>query len=100
MDPLSLPLEKLPGATPARRELLARLGLATVGDLLYHFPRSYEDLTDLRAIADLTADVPQTVQGEVVEIASRELTGGKSVVTRATAFTKGGSPGSGQAGVR
>ena len=55
MNPESVPtpLEQLPGVTPGRLDLLARLGLATVGDLLFHFPRGYEDLTDLRPIADL-----------------------------------------------
>src|SRR5262245_34261882 len=75
-DPLRRPLEDLPGATPTRRDVLARLGIETVGDLLYHFPRAYEDLTDVRAIRDLAAGELQTVQGEVVEITSRDLPGG------------------------
>ena len=52
-NPLAAHLRTLPGATPAKVELLARLGLRTVGDLLFHFPRSYEDLTDVRPIAAL-----------------------------------------------
>ncbi|MFO0930010.1 MAG: DEAD/DEAH box helicase [Gemmataceae bacterium] len=76
-----VPLEQLPGVTPMRRDLLARLGLTSIGDLLFHFPRSYEDLTDLRPIAALTADAVQTVQGEVVEIDSRALPGGRAVVS-------------------
>ena len=62
-DPLAADLQTLPGATPSRLELLARLGLHTVGDLLFHFPRSYEDLTDLRPIAALAADVPLDCAG-------------------------------------
>src|SRR5262249_15365473 len=50
-------------------------GLATVGDLLFHFPRAYEDLSDLRPIARLSAGTLQTVQGEVVEMDSRQLNG-------------------------
>src|SRR5262249_29585392 len=60
---------------------LGRLGLRTVGDLLLHFPRSYEDLTDMRGIAALTADKIQTVQGEVVEIEGRSLNDGRRVVS-------------------
>jgi ATP-dependent DNA helicase RecG len=78
---LNLPLSTLPGATPTRRDLLARLEITTIGDLLYHFPRSYEDLTDVRAIAALRADELQTVQGEVVEISSRDLPGGRFLVS-------------------
>src|SRR5438105_7810090 len=80
-DPLTAGLDTLPGASPARLELLARLGLHTVGDLLFHFPRAYEDLTDVRPIAKLTADELQTVQGEVVEIEGRELLKGGCVVS-------------------
>jgi ATP-dependent DNA helicase RecG len=80
-DPLAASLETLPGVTPSRLELLGRLGLRTVGDLLFHFPRSYEDLTDLRDIAALTADRIQTVQGEVVEIEGRSLNDGRRVVS-------------------
>ncbi len=67
--------------TPHRRELLARLGLQTVGDLLFHFPRAYEDLTDLRGIAALSAGTIQTVRGEVVELDSRSLANGGFVVS-------------------
>jgi ATP-dependent DNA helicase RecG len=80
-DPLARGLNTLPGATPARLELLARLGLHTIGDLLLHFPRSYEDLTDLRPISAVVADVPMTVQGEVVEIEGRDLPDGRCLVT-------------------
>jgi ATP-dependent DNA helicase RecG len=79
-EPLETPLEKLRGATPTRRELLGRLGIHTVGDLLFHFPRSYEDLTDLRPIASLTAGALQTVQGEVVDIQRRGTGSGGLVV--------------------
>jgi ATP-dependent DNA helicase RecG len=81
-DPLPVGLEQLPGLTPARRDLLARLGLHTVGDLLLHFPRAYEDLTDVRPITALTADGElQTVRGEVVELEGRSLPDGRCVVS-------------------
>jgi ATP-dependent DNA helicase RecG len=81
-NPFEVDLEDLPGATPARRERLGRLGLRTVGDLLYHFPRAYEDLTDVRAIADLAPGKVQTVRGEVVDIPDgRSLADGRCVVS-------------------
>jgi ATP-dependent DNA helicase RecG len=78
---LHISLDTLPGISAARLELLERLGLRTVGDLLFHFPRSYEDLNDVRAIAALSADGIQTVQGEVVEIEGRSLSDGRTVVS-------------------
>ncbi|MDI6709174.1 MAG: ATP-dependent DNA helicase RecG [Bacillota bacterium] len=42
-DPFAHPVQYLKGVGPRRAELLARLGIASVGDLLYHLPRRYED---------------------------------------------------------
>jgi ATP-dependent DNA helicase RecG len=78
---LQIPLDSLPGISAARLELLERLGLRTVGDLLFHFPRAYEDLNDVRSIAMLSADGIQTVRGEVVEIDGRELNDGRTVLS-------------------
>jgi ATP-dependent DNA helicase RecG len=80
-NPLHIRLDTLPGISATRLELLERLGLRTVGDLLFHFPRTYEDLNDVRPIAALSADGIQTVQGEVVEIEGRSLSDGRTVVS-------------------
>ena len=73
--PVSIPLDALPGLTPGRRDLLARLGITTITALLHHFPRTYEDLRDVRGITALSADELQTVQGEVVDIRQRSSHG-------------------------
>jgi ATP-dependent DNA helicase RecG len=78
---LPVSLDELPGLPPARRELLARLDILTVGDLLFHFPRAYEDLSDVRPIARLAAGEMQTVRGEVVELEGRSLADGRCVVS-------------------
>jgi len=74
-------LETLPGVSAARVDLLARLGLRTIGDLFFHLPRAYEDLNDVRPIVSLSAGSIQTVQGEVVEIDGRSLSDGRTVVS-------------------
>jgi ATP-dependent DNA helicase RecG len=83
MLPDSLLTQKLEtlGIAPGRLELLHRLGLRTVADLLLHFPRTYEDLTNVRRIVELSADELQTVQGEVVEIEGREMLKGGCIVS-------------------
>ncbi len=80
-NPLHIDLDSLPDISTARLELLERLGLRNIGDLLFHFPRAYEDLNDVRSIAALSADGIQTVQGEVVEIEGRSLSDGRTVVS-------------------
>src|SRR5262249_17223291 len=47
----------------------------------FHFPRAYEDLTEVRRIAELTEGDLLTVQGDVVEIEGRELTKGGCLVS-------------------
>jgi ATP-dependent DNA helicase RecG len=74
-------VQLIKGVGPARLEQLRRLGIVTVGDLLFHFPRSYEDLSDVRSIAKLSEGTLQTVQGEVVEIEGKSLPDGRTVVS-------------------
>jgi ATP-dependent DNA helicase RecG len=80
-DPLRQDVACLRRVTPPRLDQLRRLDIQTVGDLLFHFPRAYEDLTDIRTIARLAEGVTQTVQGEVVEIEGRRLADGRAVVS-------------------
>jgi ATP-dependent DNA helicase RecG len=77
---LGTPVEFVRGVGPQRAELLARLSVRTAGDLIFLFPRDYEDLTDRRAIGDLDEDHVQTVRGEVVEVDARSSGFGKSMV--------------------
>ena len=72
-------MQFLKGVGPARAELLRCLGVLTVHDLLFHFPRAYEDLTEVRPICKLTANATVTVQGEVVELDSRQLPDGRLI---------------------
>lgn len=80
-NPLGQSAQYLPGVGAARFELLQRLGIETIGDLLFHFPRRYEDLTDVRPMGKLTEGTLQTVHGEVVEIEGKELNDGRCVVS-------------------
>jgi ATP-dependent DNA helicase RecG len=80
-NPLDKSVQYLKGVGPARAELLRRLDIETIRDLLFHFPRAYEDLTDIRPIARLSAGTFQTARGEVVEIEGRRLADGRCVVS-------------------
>jgi len=66
-------IQYVKGVGPARAELLAKLEVRTVGELLFHFPRSYDDLTAVRPMEQIEAGLMQTVQGEVCEIDGKEL---------------------------
>ena len=51
--PLKKPVQYVKGVGPRRAEQLARLGINTVEDLLYHIPFRYQDRRELRTIRDL-----------------------------------------------
>ena len=74
-------VQYLKGVGPSRADLLAKLDIRTVGDLLFHFPRSYDDLTNVQPMDKIEAGVLQTVQGEVVEIDGKELPDGRRVTS-------------------
>ncbi|MGE4282628.1 MAG: ATP-dependent DNA helicase RecG, partial [Clostridia bacterium] len=52
-DLLTKDIRNIKGVGEARAKLLNRLGIYTVEDMLYHFPREYEDRTKVKKIADL-----------------------------------------------
>jgi ATP-dependent DNA helicase RecG len=68
------------GVGPARAELLERLGIQTVADLLFYFPRDYQDLSDLRPIAQLEEDRFLSIRGVVEETELRGGSPGRSVL--------------------
>ena len=81
-NPLASSAQFVKGVGPQRYEMLLKLGLVSVGDLLFYLPRAYEALTNRLRIADLKAnDEPQTVIGEVVEIEGRTTHSGKELVS-------------------
>ena len=63
---LSTPLGEFRGVGPERVELLARLGLRTVHELLLHRPRRYEDRRQFKTIAELVKGEAATTHGKIV----------------------------------
>ncbi|MGD0652785.1 MAG: ATP-dependent DNA helicase RecG [Thermoguttaceae bacterium] len=77
---LTTPVQYLKGVGPERAELLNRLELHTVADVLFYFPRDYQDFTDERAIANLEEGKLQTIRGVVDDIELRTSQSGKVVL--------------------
>ena len=63
---LGSPVQYLKGVGPRRAEALARLGIRTVGDLLYHTPHRYLDATTVSPLARARVGSEATCVGEVV----------------------------------
>jgi len=77
---LATPVQFVKGVGPRRAELLARLGLHYARDILFFFPRDYEDLTDRREIAQLEEDKMQSVVGVVEDVELRNTGPGRCVL--------------------
>jgi ATP-dependent DNA helicase RecG len=63
--PLDQSVQFLKGVGPRRADALARLGVHTARDLLFHVPRRYEDASTVARISTVRAGMDVTVIGEV-----------------------------------
>ena len=66
MAKLSDPVTMLKGVGPAKAKQLENLNIFTLRDLICHFPRGYEDRTQLRPIEKLEVDVPACFKAMVM----------------------------------
>jgi len=63
---LTDPVTLLKGVGPAKAKQLSALNIYTLGDLICHFPRGYEDRTRLTTIDKLEVDVPACFKAMVM----------------------------------
>ncbi|HOF41973.1 MAG TPA: DNA helicase RecG, partial [Candidatus Hydrogenedentes bacterium] len=72
-SPLEQSVAALPGIGGKRAELLGNLDIATIRDLLFYFPRSYEDRRQPRPIAQVNEGDTATIRAVVVRSTTRRL---------------------------
>jgi ATP-dependent DNA helicase RecG len=64
-------VQYLKGIGPKRAKSLSKLGVTTIEDLLYYFPRRYEDRTNFISIQELKEGETQTIKAEVLTSGER-----------------------------
>ncbi len=64
--PLATAIQYLKGIGPKRAKLFQQLGILTIEDLFYYFPRRYEDRTNFVPIAKLQEGQTYTVKAQVL----------------------------------
>jgi len=70
------PPTDLPGVTRNVAARFEKLGVATIGDAVFLFPRRFNDYTNLRRIAELEpSSALQTIVGELLDIAEFRVRG-------------------------
>lgn len=88
---LDTPLFEVVGARSPSLKRLEKMGIKTVGDLLWHFPARYEDFSKTYAIADLEPGQQATIHGVVEEIRSRHSWRRNMSIVEATIADESGS---------
>ena len=72
MEKLSqLSVRYLKGIGPKRAQSFEKCGICSVEDLLYYFPKRYEDRTNFTKISDLKREQFQTIQAKVLASGER-----------------------------
>jgi len=71
--PLKKSVQYVKGVGPRRAEQLAKLGIQTVEDLLYHVPFRYQDRREIKSVVDLELGDITSTCGEITKISRRFL---------------------------
>lgn len=86
---LTSPLTDIKGVGEALARKFTLLGINTVGDLIDHYPRQYEDFSEITAIANLNPGAV-TIEAEIKQVAGRYVRRGMHI-TEAVASDATGS---------
>ena len=76
---LDLPVTALPGVGEESARLLDRLEVRTIGDLLWHLPRTYLDFSKFTPLRQVRAEQEQTVEAILGRIGQRRTATGKQM---------------------
>jgi len=68
---------------PRYAKTLERLGIFTLGDMIYHFPRRYDDYSKLKPINRLIIGEEITIIGSIQSITSRTIKSGRKKLSEA-----------------
>lgn len=68
IEQLTQPIQFLKGVGPQRAQLLEKLGLRNAADVLFFFPRAYQDFTELHQITQLESEQLASIVGIVEDI--------------------------------
>lgn len=80
----STPTEQLPRVGPQYQRKLKRLGIKTVGQLLFHFPHRYEDYSSIVPISQVEIGQTVSVKGRIEDIKNIRTFKRRMMLTQAT----------------
>ncbi|MCK6468862.1 MAG: ATP-dependent DNA helicase RecG [Candidatus Brocadia sinica] len=77
---LNQSVQFLKGVGPKRSEIFTKLGIDTIRDVLFYFPRDYKDRTRIQRISEAKIGAEITIQGRVLGIQTRMARSRKSIL--------------------
>ena len=80
---LNVGIEQLKSVGPRNIPRLAKLGIKTVRDLLWHFPARYEDYSRVVSISEIEPGQKVNIQGEVLKMSNRMIFPKRMSITNA-----------------
>ncbi len=86
---LDSPVTAISGIGPTQAKRLERLGVETIGDLLYHFPHRHEDYSQLKPIGKLEYGEQVTIIGTIRATRLKRSSGGAPIVNTIVADGSG-----------
>ena len=84
---LDTPIQFIKGVGPKRAEVLHSLGISTIKDLLYYFPRKYVDRTSLSTIGSIQEGDEVNLVGRVKSVNLRKMKKGNFVTANVADHT-------------
>ena len=88
---LSTPIEQIPRVGPQYQKKLRRLGIKTIGQLIFHFPHRYEDFSNVIPISQVQKGETVSVKGKLTDIKNIRTFRKRIVLTQAKVEDKSGS---------
>lgn len=79
-EQLATPVQYVKGVGPQRAEFFERMGLRTARDLIFFFPRDYQDLSNLSGVAALQSGELARIRGVVAEVDQRMTGSGTHIL--------------------
>lgn len=76
-------MEEIPKIGPIYAKRLKSLGIKTLADLMYYFPREYKDFSKISKIKDIKINEKACVQGKIISLEQQKTWVKKMVVTSA-----------------
>ena len=81
----------LSGVGPARVKAYARLGIDTVNDLIYHFPRAYENRGDIKLLSECVPGNKAALEMVIGTVPKKTMIRRGMTLLRFTAFDESGT---------